>query len=177
MGLNLRRDRLCVVQISDGQGDVHLVHFPTAKYNAPNLTRAIEDKSRTIIFHFARFDVGIMMHYLGVKFNKIFCTKIASRLCRTYTDQHGLKDLCNELLGVKISKSQQTSDWGADQLTKNQQAYAASDVLHLHALRDVLKVSLKRENRLELANKIYDFLPTRAQLDIEGWPDFDIFQH
>lgn len=178
MGLNNLRDRLCVVQISDGNGDAHVVHFPKAEFNnSPNLKALLEDKSRTIIFHFARFDVAIISHYLKVEFKNLFCTKIASRLSRTYTDQHGLKDLCHDVLGVKISKQQQSTDWGAAELTKDQIAYAASDVLHLHDLRNKLVPMLKREGRMELAQSCFDFLPTRTKLDLLGWVDFDIFQH
>jgi ribonuclease D len=177
MGLNNLRDRLCVVQISDGNGDAHIVHYPEPKYNSPNLKKLLEDGNRTIIFHFARFDVAIIIHYLKVNFKKIFCTKIASRLSRTFTDQHGLKDLCSDLLGVKISKQQQSSDWGAPELTKEQQQYAANDVLHLHQLREKLEEMLKREGRLGLAEKCFDFIPTRAALDLDGWGELDIFHH
>lgn len=177
MGLNNHRDRLCVVQISCGDGNAHIVHFPTPKYDCPNLKALLSDSNRCKIFHFARFDVAIIQHYLGLQLSNIYCTKIASRLCRTYTDMHGLKDLCEELLKVKISKQQQTSDWGSETLTPEQQNYAASDVLHLHGLREKLNIMLKRENRQEIAQKCFEFLPYRAQLDLLGWPEFDIFQH
>ncbi len=177
MGLNNHRDRLCVVQISDGNGDAHVIHFPTVKFEAPNLKALLQDEKRVKIFHYARFDVAILMHYLKVDLNNIYCTKIASRLSRTFTDQHGLKDICHDLLNVKISKQQQTTDWGAEELTKDQIAYAASDVLHLHELRNKLSPMLKREGRMELAQKCFDFIPSRAKLDLLGWVDFDIFQH
>jgi ribonuclease D len=177
MGLNNLRDRLCVVQISDGNGDAHVVHFPEAKFACPNLKRLLADRKRVKLFHFARFDVAIIQHYLGVDLENIYCTKIASKLCRTYTDKHGLRDLCSELVNVKISKQEQSSDWGADELRQEQIDYAASDVLYLHALRDVLDSMLKREGRYELAYECFNFLPTRAKLDLLGWPEHDIFSH
>ena len=177
MGLNNHRDRLCVVQISDGNGDGHVVHFPKAEYNCPNLLKVICDKSRVKLFHFGRFDIAILQHYLSIEISNVYCTKIASRLCRTFTDAHGLKDLCYDLIGVKISKQQQTSYWGTPDLNSDQIAYAASDVLYLHKLRSKLNDMLVRENRLELAQKCFDFLPTRAELDTLGWNEFDIFQH
>jgi ribonuclease D len=177
MGLNNLRDRLCVVQISSGDGSAHLVHFPKPNYDAPNLKKLLADDAKLKIFHFARFDVSIMQHYFQMDIKNIYCTKIASRLVRTYTDMHGLKDLCHELLDIKLNKQQQTSDWGAAELTKEQQSYAASDVLYLHKLKEKLDIMLKRENRLDIAQKCFDFLPTRAKLDTMGWPEFDIFQH
>lgn len=177
MGLNNLRDRLCVVQLRDAQGAIHVVHYPEAKYDSPNLVKYLSDPARQKIFHFARFDVAIIHHYLKVDFKNIFCTKIASRLTRTYSDMHGLKDICQELLGHKLNKQQQSSDWGAAELTSAQVEYAAGDVLHLHELRDKFKVLLKREGREGLAQKCFDFLPTRCQLDLDGWKDFDIFQH
>ncbi len=178
MGLNNWRDRLCVVQISNGNGEAHIVHFPQRRYDAsPNLKRLLGDPHRTKLFHFARFDVAILMHYLGIEFTNIYCTKIASRLSRTYSDQHGLKDLCAELLGIKLSKQQRSSDWGADLLTKEQMEYASYDVLYLHQLRAALNPMLIREGRMELAHKCFEFIPARAALDLSGWLDFDIFIH
>ncbi|MFN7095403.1 MAG: ribonuclease D [Burkholderiales bacterium] len=176
MGLNYPRDRLCLVQLSDGQGDVHLVQFQN-NYHAPNLSALLVNPSITKIFHFARFDVAILRCYLKVLAAPIYCTKIASKLARTYTDLHGLKELCRELIGVQISKQQQSSDWGAKELSKEQLDYAASDVLYLHALRDVLNNMLQREGRMELAEKCFAFLPWRAELDLAGWPELDIFAH
>lgn len=177
MGLNNIRDRLCVVQISDGKGDAHIIHFPKAEFACPNLRKILLDPSRQKIFHFARFDVSILQHYLQIELENIYCTKIASRLCRTYTDSHGLKELCSELLDVKLNKQQQTSDWGAANLSKEQVAYAASDVLYLHRLREQLNKMLEREGRLSIALKCANFIPTRANLDLMGWPEFDIFAH
>lgn len=177
MGLNNHRDRLCVVQLSDGKGDAHLVQFAPGEFNAPNLCKLLTDPKRVKIFHFGRFDIALMKHYLGVVTAPVYCTKIASRLTRTYTDRHGFKDLCRELLGTEVSKQQQSSDWGQETLTPEQQDYAASDVLHLHKLRDKLNVMLAREGRTEIANECFKFLPTRAILDLEGWPEQDIFSH
>lgn len=177
MGLDNHRDRLCVVQLSDGNGDAHLVHFPTKKFDCPNLKKLLTDKNRVKLFHFARFDVAILTHYLNIKLENIYCTKIASRLCRTFTDSHGLKDLCGELLNIKISKQQQSSDWGAAELNHEQLTYAAADVLYLHALRDKLNAMLIREDRMELAEECFKFLPSRAALDLLGWDEFDIFVH
>ena len=177
MGLNNLRDRLCVLQISDGEGDEHLVQFRQGEYDAPNLKALLTDPSRVKMFHFARFDVAIIQHYLGVTVNPVYCTKIASRLTRTYTDRHGFKDICRELLAVEVSKQQQSSDWGQETLTPEQQEYAASDVRHLHKLRAKLDVMLAREGRTELAQECFNFLPTRAKLDLEGWPEIDIFSH
>ena len=178
MGLVTIRDRLCVVQISDGKGDEHLVRFaPDSDYDAPNLKAVLADPARLKLFHFARFDLAAIEYYLGVEATPCYCTKIASKLVRTYTDRHGLAKLCQELLSVDISKQQQSSDWGAEKLTKAQIDYAASDVLHLHKLRDALNVMLLREDRMDIAQACFDFLPTRAQLDLAGWPDTDIFAH
>lgn len=177
MGLNNHRDRLCVIQISTGDGTAHVVHFPERKYDAPNIKKLLKDNTRVKLFHFGRFDIAILEHYLGIQLSNVYCTKIASRLTRTYTDMHGLKDLCFELLEVKLNKQQQLSNWGADTLTQDQINYAASDVLHLHALRKKLNVLLKREGRYDIAQACFDFLPTRARLDLAGWNEFDIFQH
>lgn len=177
MGLNNKRDRLCVVQLSDGNGDAHLVQFAAGKYNAPNLVKLMADPSRTKIFHFARFDLAIMRHYLGVRTTPVYCTRTASRLVRTYTDRHGYKDICRELLGVDISKQQQSSDWGTDTLSPEQIEYAASDVHHLHKLRAKLDVMIAREGRGELMQAAMDFLPFRAELDLAGWENEDIFAH
>ena len=177
MGLNNKRDRLCVVQLSDGNGDAHLVQFTSDKYEATNLKKLLTDKSRTKIFHFARFDLSIMQQYLGIKLSNIYCTRTASRLVRTYSDKHGYKEICKELLGVEVSKQQQSSYWGAKILTQEQIDYAASDVLHLHKLKAKLDEMLMRENRVELAKEIFDFLPHRAELDLAGWENEDIFAH
>lgn len=177
MGLNNRRDRLCVVQLSDGQGDVHLVTFEWGVYHAPNLVALLSDPARVKLFHFARFDLAIMRHYLGVRVAPVYCTRTASRLARTYTDRHGYKDICKELLGVDVSKQQQSSDWGAATLSSEQIDYAAADVLHLHKLRDKLNEMLKREGRHELVQACFDFLPARAELDLAGWEHDDIFAH
>ncbi len=178
MGLITPRDRLCVVQISDGQGDEHLVRFaPGSDFAAPNLKAVLADPARLKLYHFARFDLAAIEHYLGVTAAPAFCTKIASKLTRTYTDRHGLKDLVRELLGKEVSKQQQSSDWGAAELTEPQKEYAASDVRYLHAMHQILVVRLARENRTEIAQACFDFLPARARLDLAGWPDHDIFSH
>lgn len=182
MGLDARRDRLCLVQLSSGDGAAHLVQLIPESlgghgYQAPNLAALMSDPGVVKLFHFARFDVGLLHHALGVEIRPVRCTKIASKLVRTYTDRHGLKDLLRELLGVEISKQQQTSDWGALELTPEQCAYAASDVLHLHALWAKLEALLKREGRLELAQACYDFLPTRGKLDLLGYEEPDLFHH
>jgi ribonuclease D len=177
MGLMPGRDRLCVVQLSDGKGDAHLVQFTAGQYSAPNLQKLLADPKRTKIFHFARFDLAIIHRYLGVWCEPVYCTKIASRLVRTYTDKHGFKDLCRELISQDISKQQQSSDWGAHALTNEQVDYAASDVLYLHALRDVLNERLAREGRTELARKLFACLPARAEADLAGWAEVDIFAH
>lgn len=178
MGLVTHRDRLCVVQLSDGSGDEHLVRFnPGSSYDAPNLKAVLGDPSRQKIYHFARFDLAAVHHYLGVMAGPVFCTKIASKLVRTYTDRHGLKNLVEELLGESISKQQQSSDWGGPVLSDAQRDYAASDVRYLHRLRDELTVRLEREGRMAIAQACFDFLPTRALLDIAGWAESDIFSH
>lgn len=178
MGLITPRDRLCVVQISDGSGDEHLVRFGVgSEYDAPNLTALLADESRVKLYHYARFDLAAIQYYLGVMAAPVFCTKIASKLVRTYTDRHGLKNLTKELLDADISKQQQSSDWGGPELSVDQREYAASDVRYLHKLRDELTKRLEREDRLHLAQACYDFLPTRALLDIAGWAERDIFSH
>lgn len=177
MGLHPHRDRLCVVQLSGGDGNAHLVQVSLPIKPAPNLCRLLADPGVLKLFHFGRFDIALLAHSYGVTCAPVYCTKIASKLVRTYTDRHGLKYLLSELLGVDISKQQQSSDWGAVTLTDAQQTYAASDVLHLHRLRDALDVMLAREGRTELAAACFAFLPTRATLDIAGWPDTDIFAH
>jgi ribonuclease D len=177
MGLNNKRDRLCLVQLSDGGGDAHLVQFDKGGYDAPNLRRLLTDTARVKLFHFARFDLSILREYLGVRLTNIYCTRTASRLARTYTDKHGYKDICKELLGIDISKQQQSSDWGASSLSQEQIDYAASDVLHLHRLRAKLDEMLAREGRKDLAEACYGFLPYRAELDLAGWANDDIFAH
>jgi ribonuclease D len=177
MGLNPHRDRLCVVQLSPGDGTADVVQIPQGHTDAPNLKTLLGNPKVTKIFHFARFDLAALYNALGVMPQPVYCTKIASRLTRTYTDRHGLKDLVRELLGVDLSKQQQSSDWGADTLTEAQLAYAASDVLHLHALRSRLDAMLARESRADLARACFDFLPSRARLDLGGWEDEDIFAH
>ncbi len=177
MGLNPHRDRLCLVQLSSGDGTAHLVQVAGEQRPAPNLVRLLRDPQVLKLFHFGRFDIALLRHRFGVTTAPVYCTKIASKLVRTYTDRHGLKYLLTELLGVDISKQQQSSDWGAPALSDAQQAYAASDVLHLHRLRSVLDTMLEREGRTELAQRCFDFLPTRAELDLMGWPETDIFAH
>ncbi len=177
MGLHPHRDRLCLVQLSAGDGVCHLVQLASGAYEAPRLKALLADPATVKLFHFARFDVAVLRHYLGVVTAPIYCTKIASKLVRTFTDRHGLKDLCKELLGVELSKQQQSSDWGAEDLTDEQLRYAASDVLHLHALRERLDAMLAREGRTELAAACFHFLPSRALLDLAGWPEEDIFAH
>jgi len=177
MGLDLQRDRLCVVQLSPGDGTADVVQIPAGKFEAPNLKRLMADTSVEKIFHFARFDLGMIYNRLGVMPAPVFCTRTASRLVRTYTDRHGLKDLARELLGIDMSKQQQSSDWGADSLTEAQLAYAASDVLHLHALKEKLEVMLAREGRTDIAAACFRFLPDRARLDLAGWAAEDIFAH
>lgn len=176
MGLQPGRDRLCVVQLSAGDGDCHLVQLK-GRYEAPNLVRLLSDPAILKIFHFARFDVAVLKTYLNADVTPVYCTKIASKLVRTYTDRHGLKDLCRELIGVDLSKVQQSSDWGADELSNAQIDYAAQDVLYLHRLRERLEAMLAREGRSEIAERCFDFLPTRARLDLAGWPETDIFAH
>ena len=177
MGLSLTRDMLCVVQLSAGDGDAHVVQMDRKTYDCPNLKALLSEPGVEKILHFARFDVAMVERYLGVTLAPVFCTKIASKLCRTYTDRHGLKDVTRELVGVDMNKQQQSSDWGADELTPAQLEYAASDVLHLHTLRDRLSMMLEREGRMGLARACFDFLPTRARLDLAGWPETDIFAH
>ncbi|MGK2911021.1 MAG: ribonuclease D [Sphingobium sp.] len=178
MGLITPRDRLCVVQISDGKGDEHLVRFnPGSRYDAPNLKAIVADPARLKLFHFGRFDIAAMQHYLGVLAAPVYCTKIASRLVRTYTDRHGLKEIVRELLGQELSKVQQSSDWGGPVLSDAQKDYAASDVRFLHLLKEELDRRLIREGRMELAQACFDFLPHRALLDLSGWPETDIFAH
>ena len=177
MGLDPHRDRLCLVQLSAGDGVSHLVQFAAGSFDAPRLTALLADPGVLKIFHFARFDVAVLQHYLGVVPRPIYCTKIASRLVRTFTDRHGLKDLCRDLLGIELSKQQQSSDWGAADLTDEQLRYAASDVLHLHALRARLDEMLAREGRLPLAEACFRFLPARALLDLAGWVQDDLFAH
>ena len=177
MGLGLGRDPLCVVQLSDGKGDAHIVQLKRPDYDAPNLKRVLTDPKILKIFHFGRFDIAMFQLHLGVMTTPVYCTKIASKLARTYTDRHGLKDVSRELLGVDMSKAQQSSDWGAEKLSEDQLAYAASDVLHLHALRAKLDAMLVREGRDGLARACFDFLPHRALLDVRGWEEVDIFAH
>jgi len=177
MGLKLQRDRLCVVQLSAGDGNAHVVHLTDRDYSAPNLRALLTDPKVTKLFHFARFDLAMIQRYFGIVCSPVYCTKVASKLCRTNTDRHGLKDLCRDLLGVDLSKQQQTSDWGAPSLTAEQIAYAASDVLHLHALRRRMDELLDREGRGHLADACFSFLPVRAALDLAGWADEDIFTH
>jgi ribonuclease D len=177
MGLHPHRDRLCLVQLSAGDGVCHLVQFAPGQYDAPNLRALLADPALLKLFHFGRFDIALMKRYLGVLAAPVYCTKIASKLARTFTDRHGLKDLCKELLGVDLSKQQQSSDWGAEELGDEQLRYAASDVLHLHALRARLDVMLAREGRTELAAACFEFLPVRAELDLAGWAEQDIFEH
>jgi ribonuclease D len=178
MGLITPRDRLCLVQISDGGGDEHLVRFsPGSSFDAPNLKAVLADPERVKLYHFARFDLAAIAHYMGITAAPVFCTKIASKLVRTYTDRHGLKDLVRELLGKEISKQQQSSDWGGPVLSDAQREYAASDVRYLHAMQDILAERLEREGRMELAQACFDFLPARARLDLAGWPEHDIFSH
>jgi ribonuclease D len=177
LGLNPVRDRLCLVQLSAGDGSAHLVQFRRDEYAAPNLKRLLGDRSVLKLYHFARFDLAIMRRYLGVMAAPVYCTRTASKLARTYTDKHGLKDLVKELLDVDLSKQQQSSDWGAEGLTEQQLAYAANDVAFLHRLKDALDAMLVREGRMTLAQACFDFLPARADLDLAGWGDGDIFAH
>ncbi|MEO1038788.1 MAG: ribonuclease D [Pseudomonadota bacterium] len=176
-GLSLVRDQLCVVQLSAGDGEAHLVQLDRSSYDCPNLKALLADRSLEKILHFARFDLAMVKRYLGVTMSPVFCTKIASKLVRTYTDRHGLKDVTREIAGVELNKQQQSSDWGADDLSSAQQAYAASDVLHLHAVKAGLTAMLEREDRLDLARDCFQFLPVRAALDLGGWDEMDIFAH
>ena len=177
MGLNPKRDRLCLVQLSSGDGDAHLVHFPQPRYDAPYLKQLLTDQNITKIFHFARFDIAILSERLHIKCQPVYCTKIASKLARTYTDRHGLQDLCRDLLKIELSKAQQSSDWGSEALTVRQQEYAAADVLHLHQLKSQLDVMLEREGRTILAKECFSFISTRTTLDQNGWAQEDIFAH
>jgi len=177
MGLMTKRDRLCVVQLSSGDGNCDVVQIPLGHTDSPNLKKLLADEKVTKIFHFARFDMAALQNHFSVKVGPVYCTKIASKIARTYTDRHGLKDLCRELLGVEISKQQQSSDWGADELSKSQTEYAASDVLHLHDLKRHLDLILLREGRFELADQSMGFLETRVALDLAGWSETDIFAH
>jgi len=177
MGLNPHRDRLCLVQMSDGDGNAHLVQIEKGQRAAPNLARLLQDPDTLKLFHFGRFDIAAMYHAFGALAAPVFCTKIASKLVRTYTDRHGLKNLCQEMLNIDISKQQQSSDWGAPELSEAQKSYAASDVMYLHQLRDLFIERLDREGRAEIAQACFDFLPTRAKLDLAGWPEIDIFAH
>jgi ribonuclease D len=177
LGLNPHRDRLCVVQISPGDGTADVIQIAPGQKKAPNLVALLRDKRVTKLFHYARFDLAVLSHAFGAMPEPVFCTKIASRLTRTYTDRHGLKDICYELLGVNLSKAQQSSDWAAETLSPEQLEYAASDVLHLHRLREILVTRLMRENRTKVADACFRFLPTRARLDLMGWGEEDIFAH
>jgi len=177
LGLNPHRDRLCLIQLSSGDGNAHLVQIAKGQTEAPNLKALLQDSDVVKIFHFARFDVAVLNRYIGAATAPIYCTKIASKLVRTYTDRHGLKDLTAELLGIELSKQQQSSDWAASNLSDQQKAYAASDVLHLHALKEKLDMMLDREGRSALAKACFEFLPTRAELDLVGYPNMDIFSH
>ena len=177
MGLNINNDRLCLVQISDEHGNCHIIQFQKDSYNAPNLKKILNDKRILKIFHYARFDVGILNYTYGINIQNIYCTKISSKLSRTFTDKHGYKDLCLELLNKKINKNEQTSDWGAKKITSAQQRYAATDVLFLHELRIKLNEILKREKRIEMAQACFNFIEHRVRLDLSGWPDLDIFKH
>ena len=177
MGLNPHRDRLCLVQLSAGDGNAHLVQLEAGAYGAPRLKALLADPAALKLFHFARFDLAVLYQYLGVMAGPVYCTKIASRIARTFTDKHGLRDLCKDVLGIDLSKQQQSSDWGATALTDEQLRYAASDVLHLHALRERLDSMLMREGRMDLARASFEFLPTRVRLDLAGWAEQDIFAH
>ena len=176
-GLNPLRDRLCLIQMSAGDGTAHLVQFEPGGYDAPNLKRVLADPDILKIYHFARFDLAVIQRYLQIMTTPVYCTKVASRLVRTYTDRHGLKDLCRELIGLDLSKQQQSSDWAATDLSREQLNYAASDVLHLHGLKEKLDMMLLRESRMEIAQTCFDFLPMRAELDLKGWQNEDIFSH
>ena len=177
LGLRPERDPLCLVQLSSGDGTAHLVQLNRENYNAPNLKRVLSDKKCQKIFHFARFDVAVLKKYLNIDCEPLYCTKIVSKLVRTYTDKHGLKDLCKELINIDLSKQQQSSNWGARELTEDQKLYAASDVLYLHQIRDILDQELLKLNRRDIANQCFSFIKTRVDLDLKGWPDIDIFSH
>ncbi len=177
MGLNPLRDPLCLVQLSAGDGTAHIVQLDRTSYNAPNLKKLLSDSKTLKIFHFARFDLAVIKHYLDIDCSPVFCTRTASKLTRTYTDRHGLRDVCKELLNVDLNKAQQSSDWGSNSLNEDQLAYAANDVLHLHALHDKFEVLLERAGRTVLARQCFEFLPVRAELDLAGWADTDLFAH
>ncbi len=177
LGLNPQRDRLCLVQLSGGGGEAHLVQLESGKYQAPNLKKLLRNRKVTKLYHFARFDIAVILQYLRVVAAPVYCTRTASKLVRTYTDKHGLKDLVKELLDVDLSKQQQSSDWGAESLSEQQLAYAANDVAYLHKLKELLDLMLAREGRVDLANACFRFLPARAALDLAGWADADIFAH
>jgi len=177
MGLKITRDRLCMIQISAGDQDAHLIHFPNKNYEAPNLKKLLSNKNIQKIFHFARFDIAVIKHYLNINLENIYCTKIASKLCRTYTDTHGLKSLLEELLKIEISKKQQSSDWGNSSISQKQREYAANDVLYLHQLKSKLDEMITRENRQEILQNCLDFLPIRAEMDLLGFAKLDIFAH
>ncbi len=177
LGLRPERDPLCLVQLSSGDGTAHLVQLNRENYNAPNLKKILSDKKCQKIFHFARFDVAVLKKYLNIDCEPIYCTKIVSKLVRTYTDKHGLKDLCKELINVDLSKQQQSSNWGAKELTEDQKLYAASDVLYLHQLKDILDQELLKLDRKNIADQCFSFIKTRVDLDLKGWPDIDIFSH
>jgi len=177
LGLRPERDPLCLVQLSSGDGTAHLVQLNRENYNAPNLKRVLSDKKCQKIFHFARFDVAVLKKYLNIDCEPVYCTKIVSKLVRTYTDKHGLKDLCKELINIDLSKQQQSSNWGARELTEDQKLYAASDVLYLHQLKDILDQELLKLDRKDIADQCFSFIKTRVDLDLKGWPDIDIFSH
>ena len=177
LGLRPERDPLCLVQLSSGDGTAHLVQLNRENYNAPNLKRVLSDKKCQKIFHFARFDVAVLKKYLNIDCEPVYCTKIVSKLVRTYTDKHGLKDLCKELINIDLSKQQQSSNWGAKELTEDQKLYAASDVLYLHQLKDILDQELLKLDRKNIADQCFSFIKTRVDLDLKGWPDIDIFSH
>ena len=177
LGLRPEREHLCLVQLSSGDGTAHLVQLNRENYNAPNLKRVLSDKKCQKIFHFARFDVAVLKKYLNIDCEPVYCTKIVSKLVRTYTDKHGLKDLCKELINIDLSKQQQSSNWGARELTEDQKLYAASDVLYLHQIKDILDQELLKLNRRDIADQCFSFIKTRVDLDLKGWPDIDIFSH
>lgn len=177
MGLQIHRDRLCLLQMSNGNGECYLIHFDGYNYDAPNLKTLLKDKRRNMIFHYARFDIAIIKKYLEVEITNIFCTKIASKLTRTYTDYHGLKDICRDLLGISISKQQQSSYWGTTTLSEEQKAYAAKDVMYLHSIKKILNERLIETNRSNIAYRLFECLPARSELDLIGWHDIDIFSH
>lgn len=177
LGLRPERDPLCLVQLSSGDGSAHLIQLNRDNYDAPNLKKVLTDKECLKIFHFARFDVAVFKKYLNIDCETIYCTKIVSKLVRTYTDKHGLKDLCKEILNKDLSKQQQSSNWGAEELTDDQKRYAASDVIYLHAIKSKLDLQLEKMNRLNIANECFSFIKTRVELDLKGWPDIDIFSH